>query len=293
MISNINPQYLYYLFLLTVFLIGVFLTSEATKDDGGIRYKRSIGARRSINNFVSALSDKSADEVFQKIGLKLSIRKYTAFRNATTILILAFSLTKLVNWQTDSFLKVVLFAIGFYFCTYPKDSFKGKKTPFKMCLDTIYRKKLQKKDEELSSVITQMKNIILSQQNQLVSADYILTRLLPYIVISKPVFIQTLSLVRKGRKEEAANHFAKGFGTKLGTDFSKIILKLDELDPAEFLKQLDIFQTSVQENKETNRERRGQNAKGIIYLLASVELALMVFNFMYIILMDTVELMKF
>lgn len=286
----INLQIAYYLLILMVLAYGIMLVVDSfyMKSSAYIGYKPNL--KRTVSEVIFSLGDKGSDEIFQRIGISLSMRKYTAFRNLIIILMLFWSVLLFLKLNNDKALKIFVFTVGLYFTTYPTDRIGNKKTPFKIILDTLYQNRLLRRDEELMIVIVQMKNIILSCNS--VSSDYILTRLLRFTNLTKPIFIQTLSLIRRGRREDAYKYFSDSFGTKLGEDFARIILILDSLPPKEFLDQLEIFQESLKENQETKVEKKSQRNKQIIWLLASAEIVIIIFNFVYIILADTMQAMS-
>lgn len=288
---NINIQDIYYLAVIAAGMKAFSLIYDGFIMGTVIAYKPSI--KRSINKLLQNMSDKNADEVFKRVGINLSIQKYTAYRNIVMISIIILAFLKATGGDTTITLRILIYAVGFYLITDPKDTLKGHKTPFKYFFDSIYSGRLAKKDEELMTVISQMKNLILSHGTNSVSTDYIITRLIGFTNISKPNFIQALALIRKGEREKAFEVFSKDFGTKLGTDFGKIMVRLDYLPAAEFLDQISILQESIKGKRQTLKERKIQQKKMMVYVLASLELSIIIFNYIYIVLTDTMQIMKF
>ncbi len=288
---NIAIQEIYYFAVVLVMLKGFSLVYDSFLMRNVIAYKPSL--KRSANKMLQALSDKNVDEVFRRVGINLSIQKYTAYRNILMLTIIIMAAIKGINNDVENTAKLLVYAAGIYMLTYPKDTFRGYKTPFKYLFDMIYASRLAKKDEELMSVISQMKNLILSRNSNSISTDYIFTRLIDYTNISKHNFIQALALIRKGERSKAEALFAKDFGTKLGSDFSKIMVRLDYLPATEFLEQITILQESVKGKRQTLKEQKMQRKKMTIYVLAALELSLIIFNYIYIVLFDTMQIMRF
>lgn len=288
---NLQIQDFYYLALILGGIKAFSLIYDGFFMHNAIAYKPSL--KRSINKVFQTLSDKNADEIFKKVGINLSIQRYTAYRNIIMIVIIAMAFIKATQGDAKSAMKLLICSIGFYILSYPKDIFKGRKTPFKYLFDSIYATRLAKKDEELMTVVSQMKNLIISHGSVAISTDYILTRLIGFTNISKPNFIQTLALIRKGEREKAYEVFSRDFGTKLGVEFAKIMIRLDSLPASEFLEQISILQESVKEKKQTLKERKIQQKKLLVYVLASLELSVIIFNYVFIVLYDTMQMMKF
>ncbi len=77
------------------------------------------------------------------------------------------------------------------------------------------------------------------------SADYIYEKLAENSGYLKPMYSQMLALYRSGRDKEAFKLPAKIIGTKAAGNFALILSKLDKLNPAELVEQMNIFQSSM------------------------------------------------
>lgn len=266
-----------------VLVLGISLTAN-----GFIRNKRFIRFQarpaKRLKEVIESMQDYSADEVFLSAGINLSIAKYTALRNLIAIVSIIYLLVKIFLVGIIAVRGPLLIIMFTYFITAPKEYYgkKKKTTPFKLVLNAMKRRYQDKKDNELMNLITQLKNMIITQSDCPKSADYIIETLMKFSKYTTPVFMSTLSLIRRGETDEASRNFAKKFDTKLGSDFSTIIAKLDALNPAELLTQIEAFQSGIKEERRTKRIREQENNGHRVFAFASVLVAIVLLDYLYI-----------
>ena len=288
-----NIEFLFYWFLLLIMMIGTFFIKESLLGSRKNMVRHQISIRRSFKRLSTDLKDAGTDEIFMAVGVRLSMKKYLAVRNLVLLLLLCMAAVSFISGDLRKGARMTLMLTGIFIISYPKSRIMEKKTPFKMVLDVMYKNRQDRKDAELFSVISQMKNIILSHNVSAVSSDYLFTKLLQFTNISKPIFLRTQNLIIMGRKDEAGRYFAEAYGTKFGKDFSRIIPKLDELHPKEFLNQLILFQNSMREMYQTKKENRQSWNMLIMTALSTLEITIFILNFMYLVFVDTLQYMKF
>lgn len=286
-------EFIVYVLLLLLIVAGAFLINEGFL--GGSKYiaKYKFSLRRSTKRIVNIFRDSTVDEIFMNAGIRLSMKKYTTIRSFGILLLICMMIICVTNEDYIQSVRLGIFLLITYLVTYPKNSIKGKKTPFKLILDVMYKNRQDRKDTELFSAISQMKNVILAHNSSAVSSDYLFSKLLRFTDVSKPIFLKTQNLIITGRKEEAGKYFAEAYGTKFGKDFSRIIPKLDELHPKEFLDQLILFQNNMRELYQTKKEKEQSRNMMIMTALSTMELTIFMINFMYLIFVDTLQYMKF
>lgn len=273
---------IYLTITMSLLLLGLAFISKGFLKKKTVRFKAKPGKR--IRETIMAMGDKSSDEVFQNAGINLSVARYTAIRNLSAILAISYIVVEMLLAGIPAVKMQLILAMALYFVTAPKEYGGKKKTPtlFKKALDVIKKGYQDKKDEELMNLVSQLKNMIVTQKDNPKSADYILETLMRFSNITAPVFMSALSLVRRGRPDEAYRDFAKKFDTKLGSDFAAIIGKLDQMNPAELVIQIDAFQSGIKEERRTRRLRKQEANGHRVFALASVLIVLLMFDFMYI-----------
>ena len=288
-----NIEFFFYLLILLLIIEGVFLMKESFLGGRKNIVRHQMSLKRGAKRIITDLKDSGTDEIFVNAGIKLSVKKYMAIRNLALLLLFCMAALSLLSGDLRGGSRLVLILAAGFLLSYPKSMVRGKKTPFKMVLDVMYKNRQDRKDEELFSVVSQMKNVILAHNASAVSSDYLFTKLLRFTNISKPIFLKTQNLIIMGRKDEAGKFFSEAYGTKFGKDFSRIIPKLDELHPKEFLDQLILFQNNMRELYQTKKENRQNRNMLIMTALSTLELTIFMLNFMYLVFVDTLQYMKF
>lgn len=233
---------------------------------------------------LAGIKDRTGDSLFQNAGIRLSLKRFNAIRDTGLILLSIVAFAMFAGGIYSSFLKTIFAGIAVYLLTYPKEYVYGKRTPFKVVLDLLRKNYLESKDLELMSVITQMKNLSVSNKEKPISAVFMLKELMRFTKVTKPVFAKTVTLLIRDGPREASGYFAEAFGTKLGENFAAVILKLDELNPMEFTAQLELFQISIREMKKTKKNKRQENEANIMFVLASLQVLLITMNFIMMVM---------
>ena len=101
------------------------------------------------------------------------------------------------------------------------------------------------RESELYDSCILLKNLALVYRQMPLSADMILELLMENSWKLKPVYREVLNLYRNGKRQEAFSFFAGAIGTKSGRSFSVILAKLDQINPAELLEQMKVFQNMM------------------------------------------------
>lgn len=157
----------------------------------------------------------------------------------------------------------------------------------------VVKKKRTIPDRELfkSSVI--LKNLSLVRKEAPMSADYIYEKLAENSGYLKPMYSQMLALYRSGRDKEAFKLPAKVIGTKAAGNFALILSKLDKLNPAELVEQMNIFQSSMIEKQVTYAVKRTQKNSFIITALSALSVFALLINFVVVVVfMDSLKMLS-
>jgi hypothetical protein len=273
--------YLLAVTLLTV-LGGYLVSGGFSAGKAPLRFRASPS--RTLRNLPLMLRDKSTDEIFRDAGVNLSVAKYQGVRNLLIVAVMLFLAANAV--LGEPVLRQVLLFIVLYAATKPDEYFTaGKrkiKTPFKTVLDAMRKTHFERLDNELSKAVVQLKNMIATNPEKLYATDYVLEQLMKYTRLTRPTFARTIMLYRKGEKEAAAELFTGEIKTKLGRDFGMIVLKLENLPPKDFMTQIEAFQVSMREERQTRELQKGESTSRRIFLLASITVMVIIFDYMYI-----------
>lgn len=286
-------EILYYGLISLVFLCGIiFMFRGLCVSSSIMPINYRAGPTYRLGRLRAAFTDSKQDQIFASAGINLSMGKYMAWRKVIIWVFLLAAVIKLMESDMTAVRKYLITVLFLYLLSYPKESFRGKKTPFYHVLLIMKKRKADAMDEELTGIIMQMKNIIISSDRE-VSANYIFMRLLPFTKLTNKAFSLALMYIRHGDIKKAGEAFREAFDTKLGDMFSSILAKLEELPAREFLEQLDMTVKKADAEHKTRREAEKVRVNTTRRLFAVIESVLIMVNFVYLILIDTLLVMNF
>lgn len=156
----------------------------------------------------------------------------------------------------------------------------------------IVRQNREAPDRELfkSSII--LKNLALVKRETPFSADFIYEKLMDNSELLKPMYGEMLTLYRNGRDEEAFKIPALLIKSKMAKHFGMILAKLDKLNPAELVEQMDIFQKTMLENRMTYSVKKAQRNSVIMTSIAAVSVFMLMINFtVVVVFMDSLRML--
>ncbi len=158
-----------------------------------------------------------------------------------------------------------------------------------------YRKNMHKRkiDIDLFYCMTRLKNLCCSQKENSVSSSYLIEMLVRDSGCTHLAFSKLLFIWRLGRKQEACEMFAEQLNTKMAYEFSKIILKLDELSPKDMVERIEIYQNHIREEKMTQDIRRQEVISYILYMPIMASAFCILLNFLIVVVvMDTMRMLQ-
>ena len=145
-------------------------------------------------------------------------------------------------------------------------------------------------DRELFSSNVILKNLSLVRRHTPLSADYIYENLMENSTLLRPFYGEMLTLYRSGRDEEAFKVFTVEIGTKAARNFAMILSKVDKVNPAELVDQMEIFQQMMMERNTTAAMKRAQRNSLIVTACAAGAVFALLINFaIVVVFMDTVN----
>lgn len=107
------------------------------------------------------------------------------------------------------------------------------------------KKKKRQMDKEIFNSSVMLKNLAIAEKGKAFSADYIYERLLENSKKLRPVYGQMLALYRSGKEQEGWKILVRQCGTRAARNFSMVLSKLDQIDPAELIEQMEVFQEAM------------------------------------------------
>ncbi|WP_312648903.1 hypothetical protein [Aminipila sp.] len=282
----------YYTVIVIMFSAGVYLTCKGFLGDKSmmpVRYRDGPAYR--VRKIKSILMDKKQDDLFASAGINMNIEKYNLIRKVVIVGLLLLGILKLMHGDIVTTRKFLVLGLFLYYLTYPKEMVHGRKTLFYIIMTRLKKRRAEMMDEELTGIIMQMKNIIISSGED-ISANYILTRLIPFTKLTRKAFISALRYIRQGENETATTSFEETFGTKLGSMFANVLVKLDELPAEEFREQLNVIQKKAESDRRTRKNKKMTKLNTIRYMFALAEAFIIAGNFMYLIVIDSMKTLE-
>lgn len=248
--------------------MGRFFVHKINNKINKTKNKNNISKMIEDNNFSSYLLDK----VVWIIRIRYILITIIFF-----ILVL-----KCIHRNIDSF--IVVLASLLYIITIPRVKIKSIYMPFGILLKKLNESISFKQDLEISIVITQLKNIIVSQTTTLVSLSYMLTKVIIFTKHTRKTFIKTISLLDLGKEDEAKDTFYKELSTTLAKDFAYIFIKYDYLNPKETINQLEVLEERIYGKNISIKNKKQELYSNLLYILPTMLCFLILLNFIKIIL---------
>ncbi len=146
--------------------------------------------------------------------------------------------------------------------------------------------------ELYDSCIT-LKNLAIVNGAKPFSGEFLYTMLMENAVRLKPIYREMLLLYRQGRDEEAFEYFSEAVGTKAGKTFGAILMKLEKINPAELIEQMEVFQNMMAEKRMTQAIKTAQRNSIITTIWSSATVFALLINFAVVaVFMDALNMLR-
>ena len=177
------------------------------------------------------------------------------------------------------------------FFNYLRGRSSNKRLHFKIKAGSL--KNRARIDREIYGSAVTLKNLALVQKEKPLSADFIFESLMENSAALRPAYEKLIALYRSGRDEEAFKAFAAETESRAGKNFASILSKLDKINPAETVKQMEVFQSMMAEERTTAAIKTAQRNSVIITALASASIFALLINFaVVVVFMDTLGMLE-
>lgn len=151
----------------------------------------------------------------------------------------------------------------------------------------------EKYDDELFNSCVTLKNLAIVQSDQPLSADFVYEQLLINSKLLKPLYGEMLTLYRKGSDKEAFEVLSKKINSKQAKNFSLILSKLDQINPAELIEQVMVFQEAMSDVRMTFQIKKTDRNSIITTLFSTATIFALLLNFaVVVVFMDTLNTLK-
>ena len=149
-------------------------------------------------------------------------------------------------------------------------------------------------EKDLYHAAILLKDLCIVRKYHPVSLDYMLEELSHSSGSLKPVFQKTLALYRTQGSDAAFRYFSDRLDSKYARNLALLMSKMDKIDPAELVSQIDIFIGIIREVRTTEAMKTAERRAAVCtFLAAAAFFALMIDFLVVVVFMDTLESLRF
>lgn len=289
-----NYQFFYVFFMVSMFALSIAFFASAVRQPQAIGYKPSLLDTFKKHIFRTFDEDYQKRLMSQSGMLRFNLLHYQFVRYMLTLALLLFYMANYFFQSTAFPINAVLFLIAVFLLSTPKEYAAGKKTPFKIVFDFLIANKKQKMNLEIIRAFSLLKNIAIIKKDNPPGAQFVLEQLRKFTKETRPAFNKMMAIYSLGKKAEATEYFSQAIGTKEAENLASILRKIDDLNPAEFLEQIEYYQESIRRERESLKQKQNENRSNLIFLVVFVSSITVLINFVIVVYyIETINSLKF
>ena len=146
----------------------------------------------------------------------------------------------------------------------------------------LKKRRVQKMEREIARDMAFLRNLLLLGSGNVLSVDYVLTRLAFREGPLKPAYLAMLSHQRLNRKQKALEAFSSYVQVPMARELAGLLLQWDELESKVISEILTSHQKTLRDIRMTQQTRRDETMSDLIYLPAVFNVLIICVNFIYI-----------
>jgi len=139
-----------------------------------------------------------------------------------------------------------------------------------------------KRESELYEALSYLRNAIVLGNGRGIGSDPLIEELGAKGGALAPVFGKALRFLRQNQKEEAYQCLKEELEDVGGTEFSRILMAWEDMDPVLLTESLFSCQKGIRESRVTERKKRDEMASDLVYLPVVLNVMLVFLNFVYV-----------
>ena len=152
--------------------------------------------------------------------------------------------------------------------------------------------KRDKMERELFHSCVMLKNMAIVHQELPMSTDFLLEQLMESGGCLRSVYADVLALYRKGELEQAFDLFPQSIHSREAIDFARILSKMDQIQPADLVSQMNGFEETFSAERKTKAMARAERKSLITTLTSTVTIFVILLNFtVVVIFLDTLRVL--
>jgi len=148
-------------------------------------------------------------------------------------------------------------------------------------------------ERELFHSCMMLKNLAIVHQSLPMSTDFLLEQLMESSQMLRPVYADILTDYRNGKQEEAFMGLYQKIPISSAQKLSRILCRLDDLQPAELVGQMNAFEESFAAEQKTKAMARAERKSLITTLASTATIFVVLLNFVVVVVfLDTLEVLS-
>lgn len=148
-------------------------------------------------------------------------------------------------------------------------------------------------EKEIFNSCIVLKNLAVVHRNLPMSADFMLEQMKDSSRALKSVYADILTVYRSGRTEEAFALLPARVPAKSAKNFSMILAKIDQINPAELISQMTAFEEAFAADRVTGNMKRAERKSLVTTMAATASVFAVLLNFtVVVVFMDTMQLLR-
>lgn len=158
--------------------------------------------------------------------------------------------------------------------------------------ENLYFIKRDRLERELFHSCVLLKNLAIVHRELPMSTDFLLEQLMEASKPLRNTYADVLTLYRKGEADSAFRILYQRIPTKTALDFSRILSKLDYIQPAELVMQMNGFEETFSAERKTKAMARAERKSLITTLTSTATVFVVLLNFtVVVIFLDTLRIL--
>lgn len=224
------------------------------------------------------------DKLFMQMGLQTSANKYkVVLYSLSLIIFLTIGGKGLMDGDIVLTISAGVICGSLAFFLRPQEEILGGiRSPLVILAEKMSVGRKRVLEAELFNTVTILKNLAIAQEDDPVSADLILEKLMENSKKLKPIFAKVITIYSRGDKRRAFRYFSEAIGTRNAGNFALILEKIDLINPTELKTQAIALQEVMTEERYTKGLENAENKGNLIYALATACGFICLLNFIFV-----------
>ena len=242
------------------------------------------------------LQNKQLDSLMQDSGLKITYKQYQVTR---IIMFVVFLIIIFASYTVDKGgdipYRQIFITIFLFYITTPSEYIINKvRSPFSLILNLLFKRELNRYNEDLFNVLSQLKNLILARKDEPPRSDFVLIQMRKFTNKVGAIFDRMITLWDMDRRDEAIELLNKKIPSEMAKNLGDVLIKVDQLKPFELRTQIEVLQFSFKKERETLQLKKKEIQSYLVYLFVSFSLFFVLLNFLNVVyIIDMIKELKF